>query len=359
MVDTRSVGRVAMVVGSLLLVVGSLPITGAASGVTLTVDAPESAAPGEEVTVTVTADAETPLYGVQYTLSFDSAVLSVQRVEQGSFFSDEGDSLLLAKRVDASAGRIEYGETRQGSDSGITGSGTVTRVRFVVDTDPSTDEVRFTLSDVKASDPDGQPLETTTQTATLTIHSSDGTGTDAGQATATGTDQSTVAPWREKLTTTLKEELEKSDVVPVIVVVADSADLDPVTDAIERTGGDEVEPLPSIHSIAAVVDHETLAEVAKRDDVERVRYDSRVSVNTTSETNESGTTTESETAVSPTTSSESAGTTTTSSEPAGATTATGSVDTTTSTNVDGFGVVSSVLGLLTLLAYVGRKTWDR
>lgn len=351
MVD--SLGRAALVVGCLLLVV-SLPAAGAASGVTLSVDAPGSAAPGDEVTVSVTASAETPLYGIQYTLSFDAESLSVKRVAQGTFFSDEGASLLLAKEADDSTGQVEYGETRQGTETGITGNGTVTRITFVVDENPAAEEVQFTLADVKASDPDGQPIETTTRTATLAIGDSDGTTTGGGQSTATetdgptATDRSTAEPWRQKLTTTLEQELAESDVVPVIVVVADSADLAPVADALEQQGGDDVETLASIHAVAAVVDHDALAAVAKRSDVERIRYDSRVSVNTTTETSPTATGSETTTP-----------TPTESATPTASPDDTPSAATETSTSADGFGVVSSVLGLLTLLVYLGRKPGQR
>lgn len=355
MVDIRSLGGPALIIGCLLMI-ASLPATGMASGTTLIVDAPESAQPGEEVTVSITINSETPIYGIQYSLSFGADSLSVQSVDQGTFFSDEGGSLLLAKETAESDGRIEYGETRQGADTGITGSGIVTRITFVVDNNPGAEEVQFTLNEVKVADPNGQPIETTTEPTTLAIGDAAGTATGGAQSTDTATsqptsgDQSTPEPWREKLTATLEAELANADVVPVIVVVSDSADPTPVADALEQQGADDVQTLASINAVAAVVDADVLAVVAQRSDVDRIRYDSRVSVNTTAEPNETGTAT----GTVPSDSS-----TSQPSESASATTVAGgspSDDTGTSTSADGFGIVSTLVCLVALITYVTRKT---
>lgn len=353
MVEPRSLRTAALLGGCLLLVV-SLPVTGAASGVTLTVNAPSSATPGEEVVVRIDVDAEAPIYGIQYTLSFDADTVSVQRVEQGTFFTDEGASLLLAKDVDESAGQMEYGETRQSADSGITGEGTVTRITFVVDENPQDEEVRFALNEVKASDPDGQPIETSTQSATVVIAGSDSTSTAADQSAATDTEQSTasgestVEPWREKLTATLEEEVGGSNVVPVIVVVAESADLESVADSLNQQGATEVEALASIHAVAAVVDEDTLAETAKRDDVERIRYDSRVDVNDTgtpTKVTETKTVTTDISTEQPT---DSATSTMSAGQPP-------SDDTETSRSADGFGILSAVVGTILLVFHIARN----
>jgi hypothetical protein len=328
----------------LLLALASFPAAGTASGVTVSVTAPDAVSPGETVTVTVEANASSPLYGIQYTLGFDAASLSVERVEQGSLFTSQGTSLLLAKDIDEGAGKVEYGETRQNTDDGITGTGTVTRITFVVADSPASNELAFTLSEVKASDPAGQPIGTTVESTSSSVEGADGDGdgnTAGSTVTATATGEPVTATWRDKLTVTLERELSGSAVVPVVVVVADDAELDPVAAATEGAGGNEVRVLESIHAVAAELDRDALETVATRSDVVRLRYDSQATVTTADDAPTDGT------AETPT-ATDGEPTATTTSPGADGTTAASSGGTRTATSANGFGVVATLLALLTL-----------
>ena len=113
--------------------------------------------PGDTFTINITVDPQgEAIYGAQYDLYFDPAVLQVVSQTGGDFLSQDGaNTIEVANTFNNTAGKLEYGETRIGTSSGVSGAGVLARITFEAVGAGSTD---LTLSNVLLSDPSPAPI---------------------------------------------------------------------------------------------------------------------------------------------------------------------------------------------------------
>jgi general secretion pathway protein D len=112
--------------------------TAAATAVTTTANAPAvrlwlapgklSVAPGDLFEVRVQADASQPVSHLPLALSFDPAVLAVEKVEDGDFLGGAGQAQVMSDS--GRPGSLVIGASRLGKVAGVKGTGTVARITF-------------------------------------------------------------------------------------------------------------------------------------------------------------------------------------------------------------------------------------
>lgn len=133
-------------------------------------------AKGESIWVAVTYDAtttnaSTEVYGVQFSLDYNTSVLNVTAVKRGPYLRSDGNgSLLLQNTTDESAGLVDYGEVRRNTNDGVTGTGTVALVRIEATEAvgaPLGTVVDLNFTGVKVSDPDSSQIPTATQNGSV------------------------------------------------------------------------------------------------------------------------------------------------------------------------------------------------
>ncbi|OFV68502.1 MAG: protein containing APHP [Candidatus Syntrophoarchaeum caldarius] len=127
-----------------------------AAGPTVTIDSLD-VSPGAMFTIDITVDPQgEAIYGVQYDLYFDPAVLQVVSQTKGNFLTQDGaSSIEIVNTFNNTLGKLEYGETRMGVENGVTGTGTLARVTFEA---VGTGSIDLTLSNVLLSNPSAQPI---------------------------------------------------------------------------------------------------------------------------------------------------------------------------------------------------------
>ncbi len=152
---------------------------GTAPTSTVSVDAPATAAPGETVTATIRIDAESSVYAAEFELSYPSAGAATQATP-GGFLSANASTFVVANRVNESAGRVSFGESRRDTQTGVTGEGVLAEVDVTVPTDAS-GTVALSLPSVKLAAPNGSAVPVAVENATVDVET-DGAPT----ATATG-----------------------------------------------------------------------------------------------------------------------------------------------------------------------------
>jgi len=137
-------------------------ITGAASTImsaTISVEPSyQKVSPGEMFSMNISIDPKgEEIYGAQYELNFDPAILQVVEQTKGDFLTQDGaSSIEVTNKFNNTAGRVEYGETRMGVENGVTGTGVLASITFrVVGATGGTDLI---LSNVTLSDPTAQPI---------------------------------------------------------------------------------------------------------------------------------------------------------------------------------------------------------
>jgi len=86
-----------------------------------------SVAPGDRFEVRVQADAAQPISHLPLSLSFDPAVLAVEKVDAGDFLGGAGEAQVMS---DIRSGAVVIGASRLGKIAGVKGRGTVARITF-------------------------------------------------------------------------------------------------------------------------------------------------------------------------------------------------------------------------------------
>ena len=127
-----------------------------AAGPAVTVES-RDVSPGDTFTINITIDPQgEAVYGAQYDLYFDPAVLQVVEQIKGDFLSQDGaNTIEIVNTFNNTLGKLEYGETRIGTSSGVSGAGVLARITFEAAGVGSTD---LTLSNVLLSNPSAQPI---------------------------------------------------------------------------------------------------------------------------------------------------------------------------------------------------------
>jgi hypothetical protein len=105
----------------------------------------------------VTVDPEgNSVYSAQYGLTFDPSILQVVNQEKGDFLTQDGKNSIEVKNTfNNTIGKLEYGETRMGVDSGVAGAGVLATITFEAVSAGSTD---LELSNVILGDSSAQPI---------------------------------------------------------------------------------------------------------------------------------------------------------------------------------------------------------
>ncbi|WP_255196398.1 PGF-pre-PGF domain-containing protein [Halorarius litoreus] len=166
--------------------------TATAVPATVSVDAPETASPGETVTVTVDIATDTPVYAAQFGLSFPTAG-SATHATPGNFLSQNASTFVVANQVDD--GRVSFGESRRETQTGVTGSGTLATVDVTLPADAS-GSVTLGLSDVKVAASNGSSVPVETAGTTIDIEGATGAtgGTDGEASDSTPGAEPTATP---------------------------------------------------------------------------------------------------------------------------------------------------------------------
>jgi hypothetical protein len=123
---------------------------------------------GETFTIDVTVDPEdNSVYGAQYDLTFNPAVLQVVSQTKGDFLSQDGaDTIEIINRFDEEFNRLEYAETRARVKDGVTGAGVLARITFEAVSAGSTN---LLLSNVILADPVGQRIDGIVNNGTVDV----------------------------------------------------------------------------------------------------------------------------------------------------------------------------------------------
>lgn len=154
--------------------------------INLLIKATNSMVSGETKPISVKAKDVKPdgIYGVQFELHFDPALLTASNLKVHSDLS-----YVLRANVDNTTGKIAVVASRQGQVSGLIGE--VTLLTFDVTAADTEGETTLTFANEKLSDPNAARLEVTTDDKTITIK------TDVSEPTPQPTGQPTTEPTSE------------------------------------------------------------------------------------------------------------------------------------------------------------------
>lgn len=95
-----------------------------ASDISLSWKAPESAKPGETLTVSLQIKTDGPIRALPFQIGFDPLAVDIIKVEDGGFFTNETGQAGLSSNVDASTGKL-FGSLTRNTVDGATGEGSV------------------------------------------------------------------------------------------------------------------------------------------------------------------------------------------------------------------------------------------
>ncbi|RMD92383.1 MAG: T9SS C-terminal target domain-containing protein, partial [Calditrichaeota bacterium] len=117
----------------------------------------------------------TNLFGLSFVLNFTNTnyidVVSPYNtnIVQGPFL---GNDVVFYSSVDEAAGKVSIGISRKAGQGGVSGSGVVVRVKFIAKSNtPNGMQVKFSISDIIANDPNGNTITLTPSGLIITINS--------------------------------------------------------------------------------------------------------------------------------------------------------------------------------------------
>ncbi|CAD7768332.1 Cohesin domain protein [Candidatus Methanoperedenaceae archaeon GB50] len=127
-----------------------------APGPTVTVESRDVSL-GETFTINIRVDPQgEEIYGAQYDLYFDPAILQVVSQTAGDFLTqDSASSIEVVNTINNTLGKLEYGETRMGVENGVTRAGVLATIEFEA---VGTGSTSLTLSNVLLSDPSAHEI---------------------------------------------------------------------------------------------------------------------------------------------------------------------------------------------------------
>ncbi|SEL57642.1 general secretion pathway protein D [Roseateles sp. YR242] len=102
----------------------------AAGSLKLQWQAPAQVKVGEQFSAVLRLTSQGPLRGMPVLAGFDPQLLQVVNVTEGDYFRQGGAGVNFSQRVDPAQGRVFAAAVRQGTDSGINGTGGVLTVTF-------------------------------------------------------------------------------------------------------------------------------------------------------------------------------------------------------------------------------------
>jgi hypothetical protein len=112
---------------------------------------------GDEFTVNITVNPEeSAVYGGSYTFYFNNTLLNATKQMQGPFLTQDGQSSnVWWNKIDSTTGKVEYSESRQGTEVGVDNPGVLATITFQVMGDEG-------ISALNISDYTGELLYSTT-----------------------------------------------------------------------------------------------------------------------------------------------------------------------------------------------------
>ena len=124
----------------------------------------------------VVGDSATPvsdLFGVSFDLNFTNTnYLDVVTPHSSNVISSDfiGNDLVFIQTVDETSGKVSIGISRKAGDGGVSGFGTVARIKFVSHANaPNGTNIQFSLSSVSANDTVGTTIPMSPVTLTVTL----------------------------------------------------------------------------------------------------------------------------------------------------------------------------------------------
>ncbi len=182
----------------------------------LTFDGPAEVDTGETFSVDVVAeDVPTPgLYGVQFEVNFDPALISVANLQPNPSFE-----FVVIQEVDNVAGKITFVASRQGAVPGL--SGNVILLTFEATAADTTGTVTFSFENEKIGDSTATPFDITSESYVVTIGAAptpepteEPTGTPTPEPTEEPTGTPTPEPTEEPTGTPTPEPTEEPTGTP-------------------------------------------------------------------------------------------------------------------------------------------------
>ncbi len=180
----------------LTLVLGLLPVSlaSAEGSVTVSVSVPGQVNPGEQFTVEIVVTPEVAIAGMQFGLSFDSSLVTVDSVVEGDLLSQGGAATYFSSgTIDNVAGTI-HGVAGAITVPGevVSTPGTFATVTFTAGTQGGTSPL--TLSGVIVGDIDGQPVTVNVVSGQVSVEPPSGITGGGGGGGSSGSPQDEKAP---------------------------------------------------------------------------------------------------------------------------------------------------------------------
>ncbi len=147
---------------------------------------------GNHFTINVTVNpAGSEIYGAQYKLHFNPAILKAITQTKGTFLSqDDASTIEVTNSFNNTRGTVEYGETRMGVENGVEDPGALTSISFEVIGTGTSD---LDLLDVIVSDPNTTSIETVVNNGRCVVGNGE-TSPETSTPTPTPTPTSTSTP---------------------------------------------------------------------------------------------------------------------------------------------------------------------
>jgi len=139
----------------------------------LTGEADGTPAPGDTIAVDVTAGTSalpvSDLFGTSFTLTYDSAHLTVLSDTAGAFL---GENVVYSSNLDAGTGAVDVGVSRKAGAGGVDGQGSVARVRARVESDVAEGTtLPFGVTNAQAKNPADSSIALSTSDSVITVNS--------------------------------------------------------------------------------------------------------------------------------------------------------------------------------------------
>jgi len=306
----RSVSIAIATLLSILVATGGVTVIGSTlataqgdASATVSVHGEETVSAGNTTTVSVQLDSRTEIYAAQFTLSVEPTTVDIVGSSQGSYLAQNGSSLVVINDINGSS--ATYGETRIQSESGVSGTGTLTDVVLDIPENIGSDTVSLRLTEVEVVDPAVETVPTSVENGSLSVR---GVSTDTTQPSPTPADEApaddsgdapdaggggdesaptvttptaesatpspSVTAWESNVDQRVIEDTEASGSSQVLVQLASSAPLQQTSDDLNESGLRNVSVNSELRVVQGDVDQDSLSAVANVSGVERVRYDS-------------------------------------------------------------------------------------
>lgn len=284
------------VVIALALMIQSPVVAQPETTATVTLTEPDSVMPGDRTTVAVQVDTTASVYGAEFNVRASSSDVRLTNLTQGNYLRQNGSSIVIVSRTNGSTGL--YGETRVGTDSGVSGSGVLAEFDVTVPQSVTADAVDINLTSTKLVDPEAAPLPTQVTNVTVPINQSENTGDEPPASTRTAeeanSDEATSTPsvelsdlinnstatasappqssWQEKITNRVTRQMQQPGRTSVVIQLRATGSLEPILNRINRTELEDMRVNTELRTVQARADMETIKAVAQIDGVSRIRY---------------------------------------------------------------------------------------